>query len=69
MKTDIKHEGIWWSYIQICDRCGKLICDHAWRGTAEPDMQEVDFCLDCLKYFLNNKIPYEDMKKRYKQVL
>lgn len=68
MKTDIKHEGIWWSHVETCDRCGKLICDHAWRSTAEPDIQEEDFCLDCLKYFLNNKIQYEDIKGQYKRV-
>lgn len=67
MKTDIKHEGIWWSHIETCDRCGKLIYDHAWRSTNEPDTQETDFCLDCLKYLLHNNIPYEDAKKQFKR--
>ena len=66
MKTDIKHEGIWWSYIQICDRCGQK---YAWEQTNEPDTQEADFCIDCLRYLLDNDIPYEDAKKQYKQGL
>lgn len=67
MKTDIKHEGIWWSYVATCDRCGSFIQGHGWRQTDEPDTQETDFCLDCLKYLLYNNISYEDAKKQYKQ--
>lgn len=66
MKTDIKHKGIWWSHIETCDRCGKTIFDHRWKQTKEPDTQEADFCIDCLRYFLDNNIPYEDAKKQYK---
>lgn len=62
IKTDIKHEGIWWSLVQTCDRCGQK---HAWRQTNEPDTEEADFCVDCMRYLLDNKIPYETAKKRY----
>ena len=64
MKTDIKHEGIWWHYIEICDRCGEK---YAWQRTNEPNTQEADFCLECMMYFIDNDIPYERAKQQYKK--
>lgn len=67
MKTDIKHEGIWWSYISTCDRCGKLRYDHDWEHGNEPNTEEVDFCVNCLTYLLDNNIPYKTAKQEYKK--
>ena len=64
MKTDIKHEGIWWHYIETCDRCGQ---QYEWQRTNEPDIHEADFCIDCMIYFLDNDIPYESIKHQYKK--
>ena len=65
MKTDIKHEGIWWNYNSTCDRCGSCIQGHEWWISSEPNTEEPDFCLKCLTYFLDNNVPYEDAKKQY----
>ena len=27
MKINIKKDGRWWSWIEICDRCGKVIAN------------------------------------------
>ena len=67
MKTDIKQNGMWWSHIENCDRCGKLICAHEFQHSYKPNVEEADFCIDCLRYLLDNNIPYEDAKKQYKK--
>ena len=66
MKTDIKQSGMWWSWVENCDRCGKLIHSHSVQNSREPNMEEADFCNECLRYLLNNNIPYADAKKQYK---
>ena len=63
MKIEIKHEGIWWKYLQICDRCGEK---YYFEQTNEPNVHEADFCLNCLRYLLDNNIPYKDAEKQYK---
>lgn len=63
MKNHIKQEGMWWRWIEICDRCGSVIRNHNTRSTNEPNKEEVDFCVNCLKYFLDNNISYENYSK------
>ena len=65
MKTNIKHEGMWWSYTTTCDRCGSSIPSNEWQTSIEPNTEEPDFCLKCLTYFLTNNVLYEDAKKQY----
>ena len=65
MKINIKKDGYWWSWHEVCDRCGKVITDEGWSSTKEPNTEEVDFCIHCLKYFLDNNIPYSFTKKLY----
>lgn len=65
MKTNIKKDGRWWSWHETCDRCGKVISDEDWSSTEEPNTEEVDFCVHCLKYFLDNNIPYSLTNKLY----
>lgn len=55
MKKDVKirtSETVigmkWYSWIEICDRCGKLIHDHSRETTEEPNMNEKDYCFQCL---------------------
>lgn len=67
MKADIKKNGMWWSWIENCDRCGKLIKDHSIQSSYQPDMEEADFCIECLRCLLDNNISYEDAKKQYKK--
>ena len=67
MKINIKKDGYWWSWHEVCDRCGKVITDEGWSSTKEPNTEEVDFCIHCLKYFLDNNIPYSLTKKLYER--
>ena len=66
MKTDIQKNGEWWSHIEICDKCGKLVRTHGIQSSCEPDIEEADFCAECLRYLLDNGISYGDAKKLYK---
>lgn len=67
MKTDIKREGIWWSWVEYCDKCGKLVFTHNTKTTTEPNREEVDFCYFCLLEFFDNNIPYKEMKEKYRR--
>ena len=58
MKNHIKQEGMWWKWIETCDRCGSMIREYNVRSTNKPNTEEADFCVNCLKYFLDNNIPY-----------
>lgn len=66
MKIDIKQSGMWWSWIENCDKCGKLILNHSSQSSREPDIKEADFCVDCLRCLIDNNIPYETAKQQYK---
>lgn len=66
MKTNIQHKGMWWSWNETCDRCGETIHDEQSRTTGEPDTKEADFCLDCLRYLMDNDISYSEAFKEYK---
>lgn len=63
MKNHIKQEGMWWRWIETCDRCGSVIRNHNTQSTNEPNTEEADFCVNCFKYFLDNNIPYENIKE------
>lgn len=63
MKNHIKQENMWWKWIESCDRCGSIIREYNVRSTNKPNTEEADFCVNCLKYFLDNNIPYENIKE------
>lgn len=65
MKTDTKKDRRWWSWYETCNRCGKVITDEDLSSTKKPNTEEVDFCVHCLRYFLDNNIPYSFTKKLY----
>ena len=65
MKTSIKKDGHWWFWHEVCDRCGKVISNEDWSSIEEPNIEEADFCIHCLKYFLDNNIPYSFTKNLY----
>lgn len=67
MKGNIQKDGMWWSWIENCDRCGKLICSCSTQNSRILDMEEADFCLECLRYLLDNNISYADAKEQYKR--
>lgn len=74
MKTQIEQvnydnvpdiNGRWWSWNETCNRCGNVVQHKSTMSTAKPNTQEIDFCCDCMRYFLDNKIPYEKAKELY----
>ena len=58
--------GNWWVWKETCDRCQKLIYDEA---TQHSDLEEsaVDFCAECIRYFMKKHIPYKEAKMKYKK--
>ena len=58
---------MWWSWIEICDRCGAKIRNHNVCSSIEPDTDEADFCVICLRHLMGNNIPYETAKQEYKR--
>lgn len=60
-------KGKWWTWTEICDRCGKEIYNNNdYMCMEKPNSNELDFCTECYKYLLNNKIPYKEAEKMYK---
>ena len=67
MKLRKQKDGMWWAWDEFCDRCYKRIHGHEVKYSCEPDMNKIDFCVECLRYLLDNKISYETAKQQYKQ--
>ena len=67
MKGNIQKDGMWWSWVELCDRCGELIYDNSFRHSCEQKTKEADFCVKCMRHMLDNNISYEDAKKQYKK--
>lgn len=74
MKTDIRRvnyqgepdpRGDWWTWVEYCDRCGCVVKDHATQSMKEPFINEVDFCYCCLRYLIDNDVPYEVASEQY----
>lgn len=65
MKTHIEKDYMWWIYHETCDRCGKVITEEKLWDLEMPNFHEVDFCADCLRYFTDNNISYDEAKKPY----
>ena len=68
MKTDIKREGMWWSWVEHCDRCGRLSLTHHTKTTAAPDREKVDFCYFCLMDFLDNNISIKEVRENMEKL-
>ena len=51
--------GHWWVWNETCDRCGRLILDESMHHSCPGDESELDFCMECLRYLMDNNIPYE----------
>lgn len=47
--------NFWYSWTEYCDRCGKLIHDNDLHTSKEPDLEEKDYCIDCLRELLEEK--------------
>lgn len=58
--------GIWWVWEEICDRCGVQIFDESVHHSCFEE-NEVDFCPECLKYFMDNNITYDQAIVLYRR--
>ena len=47
--------NFWYSWTETCDRCGKLIHDNDLQTSKEPNLEEKDYCIDCLRELLKEK--------------
>ena len=64
MKTDIKQvsymdineSGDWYVWNEFCDLCGKQYKGHNVSSGSKPDENENDYCLDCMREMIDNKI-------------
>ena len=65
MKIGVKQDGMWWSWIETCDKCGKLIHTNSVQYSYNPNIEEADFCVNCMLYLIDNNIPYETAKQQY----
>lgn len=62
---ELDEHGRWWIWDEKCDRCGRVIRDHTIQSSNEPVKEETDFCSECLRYLLDDNIPYEEAKAIY----
>ena len=47
--------GNWWKWDEICDRCGKDCEKSVFQTMQEPNTNEEDFCLNCLRELLDER--------------
>ena len=48
-------ESRWYAWDEYCDMCGKLIHDNDLQTSKEPDIEEKDYCIDCLRELFKEK--------------
>ncbi len=60
--------GHWWVWKETCDRCGKIIYDESIQHSSNKDaFDEVSFCSECIRYFMDENIPYKVAAEKYKK--
>ncbi len=52
-KEDI--HGEWWSWDEICDRCGADCGRIGWMTMTQPDEYEPDYCVKCFRELFERK--------------
>jgi len=55
MKTNIRKTGLWWQWDEFCDNCNKQIKGEGFASSAEPEIEEKDYCNECLRGILDKK--------------
>lgn len=61
-------KGDWWVWKETCDKCGKLILDETVLHSYNPDdLYDTTFCSDCIRYLMDNDIPYKEAAIKYKK--
>ena len=66
MKTNIRRlnyngkpnptNGKWWSWDETCDKCGADCGKSGWTTTEKPDTTEKDYCLNCIRQLLDERV-------------
>lgn len=56
MKTKIEKIKRWWTWIETCDECGKIIHGHEIRHSNKPDINEMDYCSSCFRSLIDKGI-------------
>lgn len=67
IKTEIRNDMKWYRWDEYCDCCGEPIMLSDMLTTRVPDTEEADFCLKCMRKFMDEGIPYSEAKKKYKK--
>lgn len=67
VKREGTHNMIWWSWEEVCDRCGEHTENEPYEHSCAPDETKPQFCLKCLRYFLDNDIPWDAVKHEYQK--
>jgi len=59
-KSNKPDKCIWYSWDEICDNCGKEIRKFKeFMTTGIPDRAEKDYCLNCIRKYLDERDKYE----------
>lgn len=52
--------GSYWSWIEICDRCGKLIYDESVIHSSNQDALGENLCIECMRRLIDKEIAKND---------
>ena len=55
-------KGKWYVWVEKCDRCGKVYRTDEIMSMQPPNMEEHDYCVNCLRYLLNEHSKGEDKR-------
>ena len=72
MKSDVKQNAMWWSWVETCDKCGDTIRGHETQTSRPPNLEEIDLCSPCLRHFItcyliDHNVPHETARQTYKK--
>ena len=66
MKTNFKEEKsidtpmMWYMWDEFCDKCGKKIHGHEIRHSRKPNVEEHDYCYECLIFLFDKDFKYKE---------
>lgn len=55
----------WWDWTEICDKCGYIIEHNNVWHSVPPQEHESHFCVECMRYFMDNHIDYDTARSLY----
>ena len=51
----LNDNGNWWKWDEFCDLCGADCKKSDWQVTSPPNINEKDYCINCLRKLLDEK--------------